>query len=222
MAEIIAFSARQASRLTGLSLRQLRYWDNTRFFRPSLAEDLPHSRFARVYAFKDIVGLRALSQMRKAHGIPLQQLRQVGSYLSRRYDEPWSRLTFYIVGKMVFYQSEEAVQSADEQHQSVMPFAMKRIESEVRLETEKMMKRCPEHVGLIERNRYIAENKPVVAGTRTTTAAIWNFHRSGYTAEHIIGEYPKLRLEDVRAAVDFEKRRQETQLTARLSRAKSA
>ena len=84
MAEIIAFSASQASRLTRLSLRQLRYWDNTRFFRPSLAEDLPHSRFARVYAFKDIVGLRALSQMRKAHGIPLQQLRQVGSYLARQ------------------------------------------------------------------------------------------------------------------------------------------
>jgi uncharacterized protein (DUF433 family) len=42
------------------------------------------------------------------------------------------------------------------------------------------------------------------------TEAIWNFHAEGYDTHAIIREYPRLAPEDVRAAIDFESRRQRT------------
>ena len=50
----------------------------------------------------------------------------------------------------------------------------------------------------------MVHNAWVVAGTRIPTDAIWNFHRAGYDATAIIKEYPRLKAEDVRAAIEFE------------------
>ncbi|MEX0683006.1 MAG: DUF433 domain-containing protein [Dehalococcoidia bacterium] len=207
MAEILAFNVHQASRLTRLSLRQLGYWDETGFFRPTLLGPGTATPFSKVYSFKDIVGLRALAQMRKEYGIPLQQLRLVGSYLGTRYDEPWSALTFYIVGRQVYYQSEAAIESADAKHQTVMPFAMNRIEAEVRHETDSLLKRRPSDYGRIERNRNIAQNRPVLRGTRTPTAAISSLHARGIRQDRILQEYPRLTVKDVRAAIAYEAKR---------------
>ena len=57
---LLGFSADQASRLTGLSSRQLRYWDETEFFSPAFREEIERAPWWRVYSFRDIVGLRAL------------------------------------------------------------------------------------------------------------------------------------------------------------------
>jgi len=55
---ILAFSADDVCRVTGLSQRQLAYWDKTGFFAPEFAS--PKERpFARVYSFRDVVGLRS-------------------------------------------------------------------------------------------------------------------------------------------------------------------
>ena len=62
---IRAFSADHAVRLTGLSMRQLRYWDDTGFFRHRYASEDRRSPYGRVYSFRDIVGLRTLSVLRK-------------------------------------------------------------------------------------------------------------------------------------------------------------
>jgi hypothetical protein len=39
MAELLAFTADHVARLTGLSNRQLRYWDDTGFFAPALLDE---------------------------------------------------------------------------------------------------------------------------------------------------------------------------------------
>lgn len=204
MAEILAFSAWQVCRLTGITARQLSYWDSTDFFSPTYAEDSRRSPFARVYSFRDVVGLRALAQMRKRHRIPLQHLRQVGAYLTERYDEPWSRLTFYIVERRVFYEERQAVRSADQRGQSVLPFAMRRVLGEVQRETDRMQARSSGDIGRITRNRYVAENRSVLAGTRVPTGAISNFHQAGYADDQILREYPRLTKDDIHAAIEFE------------------
>lgn len=204
--EILALSAPQVCKLTGLSLHQLSYWDRTGFFSPAYASDR-RSPVSRVYSFRDVVGLRALADMRKQHHIPLQTLRQVGKFLSDHYDEPWSRLTFYIVGKQVYYSPGEAqrVRSADKRAQTVLPFAMSRVEHQIREAIATMRARSPAEIGHTMQNRYVAENKRVLAGTRTPTSAIWDFHEAGYSDEQILREYPRLKKQDIRAAVEAER-----------------
>jgi uncharacterized protein (DUF433 family) len=76
--------------------------------------------------------------------------------------------------------------------------------SDVARDAEKLRERAPERVGKIERNRYVAHNAFVVAGTRISTAAIKRFHEAGYNTAQIIREYPDLTPEDIAAALAHE------------------
>jgi uncharacterized protein (DUF433 family) len=207
MTEVLAFSPEQVCRLTGLTDRQLRYWEDTGFLAPAFRDEVRRSPYARVYSFRDVVALRALAMLRNTHRIPLQQLRKVGKELRKRYDEPWSALTFYLVGKQVFYQEGEAIKRADETGQAVMPFELTRVERDVQAALKRLRERAPEQIGRIDRNRYIADDQYTIAGTRIPTQAIWEFHAAGYSDQEIRRQYPHLAPEDVRAAIDFERER---------------
>jgi hypothetical protein len=73
--------------------------------------------------------------------------------------------------------------------------------------SEKLRERRHDEIGKLARNRYVVRNAWVVAGTRIPTAAIWNFHEAGYSPGDIIAEYPRLTLEDISAAIEFESKR---------------
>lgn len=88
MAELAAFTAEHVCRLTGLSSRQLRYWDRTDFFSPTLLDDHRRRAFGRIYSFRDVVGLGTTSILRNIHRVPLQELRRVGAWLKERHDAP--------------------------------------------------------------------------------------------------------------------------------------
>jgi uncharacterized protein (DUF433 family) len=208
--EVFAFSAEQVRRLTGLTHRQLRYWDDTDFFSPAFRDDARHTPFARVYSYRDVVGLRAIAELRKAFKVPLQHLRKVGMYLSEHYDEPWARLTFYVVGKTVYYQEERsaAIASAAGAGQQVMEFALERVEGDLARAIERARSRDADQIGRVIKQRYVAQNRPVLAGTRVPTEAIWEFHFANYPTGAILREYPQLRPADVDAAIAFERKRQ--------------
>jgi len=61
--------------------------------------------------------------------------------------------------------------------------------------------------GRVAKTRNVMANKPVIAGTRIRTEAIWNFHQEGYSVKEILDQYPSLTEDDVRAAVEFERKR---------------
>ncbi|HEY8686270.1 MAG TPA: DUF433 domain-containing protein [Chloroflexota bacterium] len=206
MSELLAFSADQVRRLTGLSERQLRYWDNTGFFSPALGETAARARFARAYSFRDLVGLRAIAEMRNTYHIPLQELRKVGATLCEPFAAPWSDLTFYIVGHSVFYQEDKdaAIKRARPGHQQVMPFELTRIVGDVRRAIDRLRQRSKEQIGHVSRHRDIAGNQPVLDGTRIPTRAIWEFHAAGYARRSIRREYPQLTAEDIDAAIAYE------------------
>ena len=65
-------TAENVCRLTGLSARQLAYWDATDFFSPELLDE----------------------HRRRAYRIPLQELRRVGEWLQSHHASPWSSLRF--------------------------------------------------------------------------------------------------------------------------------
>lgn len=210
MSELAAFTADHVSRLTGLSPRQVRYWDRTGFFSPTYLNEYRRRAFGRIYSFRDVVGLRTIAILRNEHGVPLQELRRVGEWLQSKHDTPWSSLNFALKGrKVVFFDptSGEAVEPRGA-GQEVMAIALEPIANEMRTASERLRERKKEQVGKLARNRYVVHNAWVVAGTRIPTSAIWNYHEAGYSARDIIKEYPRLTREDIRAAVEFESRRQ--------------
>jgi uncharacterized protein (DUF433 family) len=206
MTEILAFTADNVCRLTGLSSRQLRYWDATDFFSPELLDDYGGRAFGRIYSFRDVVGLRTIAMLRNQHRIPLQELRKVGEWLSKHHDSPWSSLRFALAGRKVVFADPKTQRYLEPKGagQSVIEIGLAFIADDMRKAAEKLRERRLEQSGKITRNRYVVHNAWVIAGTRIPTQAIWNFHKAGYATAKIVEEYPRLTPADVQAAIDFE------------------
>jgi hypothetical protein len=60
---IAAFTEEQVERLTGVTVRQLRTWDRTKFFAPSLAYEDRSRPYARLYSFRDLACLKVLNAL---------------------------------------------------------------------------------------------------------------------------------------------------------------
>jgi uncharacterized protein (DUF433 family) len=210
MAELAAFTADHVCRLTGLSARQLSYWDRTGFFPPTLLHEYSRRAFGRIYSFRDVVGLRTVAILRNTYRVPLQELRRVGAWLHAKHDTPWSSLRFALTGhKVVFYDpgSGAAVEPRGA-GQEVLPIVLEPIANEMRQASERLRDRGRNEIGKLSRNRYVVHNAWVVKGTRIPTTAIWHFHEAGYSTAQIIKEYPRLKPADIRVAIKFEKLRQ--------------
>lgn len=196
-------------RLTGLSARQLGYWDKTGFFSPTILDEFRQRAFGRIYSFRDVVGLRTVAVLRKQHSMPLQELGRVGAWLKEKHDAPWSSLRFFLQGNRVLFEDPAtgAVTEPRGVGQAVLNIALEPIASEMRQAAARLTARREDQLGQVVRNRYVVHNAWVVAGTRIPTSAIWNFHEAGYTTQDIIREYPRLTAEDVGAAIEFEAKR---------------
>jgi uncharacterized protein (DUF433 family) len=203
--EMLGFTAEHVVRLTGLSKRQLSYWDRTKFFSPGYS--MPGPWYGRVYTFRDLVGLRVISVLR--HRLPLQELRRVGKWLGARFDSPWSTLRFGIAGtKVVFFDPISGSATETFGHGQTV-FDVEEVASEMNAAAQSLRDRS-DKVGRIEKRRLVASSAWVVAGTRVHTEAIWNFHEAGYAKDAILKEYPHLRPEDVDAAIKHERKQRKT------------
>jgi len=208
---MLAFSAEDVYRVTGLTQRQLAYWDKTVFFAPEHAD--PERRaFTRVYSFRDIVGLRTISKL-LGEGIPTAELRKLGRWLAERAEEwsetPWASLTFYVGGRHVYFDDprRQVRRAGVPPEQTAMPVEMKKIVHEVRQEVGRLRERTREEIGRVSQRRNVVHNAAVVAGTRVPTAAVWEFRQAGYETDAIIREYPRLTPKDIEAAIEFEEER---------------
>jgi uncharacterized protein (DUF433 family) len=210
MSEILAFTAENVCRLTGLSARQLSYWDATDFFSPELLDEYRRRAFGRIYSFRDVVGLRTIAVLRNEHRIPLQELRRVGEWLLSHHATPWSSLRFALSNRKVVFRdpSTETFIEAKGEGQSIIEIDLEPIANDMRTAATRLRERREDQIGTVVRNRFVVHNAWVVGGTRIPTLAIWNFHQAGYTAQDIIKEYPRLTPGDVSAAIEFEANRQ--------------
>jgi uncharacterized protein (DUF433 family) len=209
MTEILAFTAENVCRLTGLSARQLAYWDATDFFSPELLDEHRRRAFGRIYSFRDVVGLRAIAVLRNEYRIPLQELRRVGEWLLGHHASPWSSLRFALSNRKVVFRDPETQKfvEAKGEGQSIIEIDLEPIANDMRTAASRLRDRRDDQIGTVVRNRYVVHNAWVVGGTRIPTLAIWNFHKAGYRPEDIVREYPRLTLGDVSAAIEFEANR---------------
>ena len=206
MASLIrAFSAFHVCRLTGLSLRQLSYWDNTDFFAPYYASENRRSPFSRVYSFEDLVGLRVIAILRNDRRIPLQKLRRIAEQLANYHARPWSGLILYVVGKEVFFKEPESNQIRKVgSPQYTFTIALDAITTDMQSKADALRVRRADQIGQVERHRNVVHNAWTVAGTRIPTKTIWRYHQAGYDAASIIRDYPQLTMSDVTAAISHE------------------
>jgi len=198
---IAAFSAEQVVKITGLTLRQLAYWDKTGFFAPQYASDnrrLPHSR---IYSFSDLVGLRTLSILRNGYGVSFRELKQVAARLSQQVSHPWSQIKFGVWNKRVQWIEPDTGLPAGVSDGQYLMVEMFDILTAMRDEVTRARTRSPEELGQVSRRRFVAGNQPVAAGTRIPVQAIVRFAEAGYSLAEILAEYPSLTERDVEAAL---------------------
>lgn len=195
-----AFGEEHVERLTGLTRRQLRYWDKTGFFKPSYEVS-----GVRVYTFRDLVALRTLGLLRREHGVSLQHLREVAERLSHLHPDLWRQKTLYVLdNRVVFDDDSSGLRLEPASGQIVADVPLRRVMGDVENAARALRDRPPEQIGKVERHRSIAHNAWIVAGTRIPTRAVKRFHDAGYSIEAIIREYPSLTEADVRAALAHE------------------
>jgi len=201
------FSAREVSALTGLSLYRLRRWSQSGIFRPGnrrFDQDAP----VALYDFRDLVGLRALSRF--SARLPIERLLEIGGYLSRYADRPWSQLKFHVSGTEVMFIHPDGKLTSTwppGQLANAEWVNLSDVAEQAKRDALKLRQRAPGILGTVVSAKNIQGNQPTIAGTRIPTEAIWSFHRGGYDIPKILAEYPSLTAEDVKAAIEFEVKR---------------
>jgi uncharacterized protein (DUF433 family) len=195
------FSEEQASRISGVSIYQLRQWDKDGFFPAAFPAGRSHVPFGRLYSFRDLVSLQVLNDLRNNKKIPLRHLKEVAAKLSKFGDQKWSGTTLYVLGKRVVLEDpdtklrEEIVSG---QHVLNIPLRVVIKSTRNRIKELSGLDRSPGH---FTRGRFVAHNELVFSGTRIPVATVIEFHEAGYTSAKILKEFPDLTKADVEAAI---------------------
>jgi uncharacterized protein (DUF433 family) len=205
---ILAFTGQQVERLTGLTQRQLRYWETSGVFRATYVDERPHRPYRRIYSYRDLVSLRALALFRNRFRISLEELRRVGTYLAQFDEAPWASLQIRVTNDrhLVFRDPASGEWASGSRFgQGVMEtILLEDVHRDTLPLQQQLRERNPADVGKITRHRHIAHNAWIIAGTRVPTRAIWSFHEAGYTPEEILRQYPHVTLIDILKAIEHE------------------
>ena len=114
-----AFTAEKVSKLTGLTKRQLQYWDERRFLSPSVSSRGGRGRI-RLYNFRDLVSLRAAAELRR-DGISLQLIRKVVKHLQELdYREPLAELRCWSAEGRLYFAEADTVREGRRPDQTVV------------------------------------------------------------------------------------------------------
>jgi uncharacterized protein (DUF433 family) len=200
-AVISAFSAEQVTKITGLTSRQLSYWDGLGFFKPEFSEVFGQGRSTRFYSFTDVVGLRVLSVLRNQHRISRQKLHKIAETLHRHSKRPWSDLKLMVCnGEVVFINPQTNQGEGAITGQYVMVPIIDHIKH-VKNAAAQLSQRTKDQIGQFAQHKRVAHNQRVLAGTRVPVRAIKRFLAAGYSPEDILIEYPSITRRDVEAVM---------------------
>lgn len=97
------FNTKLACKLTGISQRQIDYWDKTHLVKPSTREASGYGS-VRLYSFIDLVQLKVV-RILKDQGVSLQKVRKSITYLKKSFPEikkPLAEMKLITDGKTIF------------------------------------------------------------------------------------------------------------------------
>ena len=194
---VLALSADHIVRLSGLTHRQLAYWDSIGFFKPEYAAENRRAPNSRIYSFQDAVGLRTISVLLNGYGVSLPHLKDVAAKLTAYTTRPWSQLKLRVWNRRVQIEEPEtgAIRDALQGQYVLLPIidVIHQVEEGI----EQLKTRDPLTIGKIERNRYISHNKPVISGTRVPVETIFEYIEDGYSVDDILTNFPSLTPTDI-------------------------
>ncbi len=195
-----AFSEAQASLISGLSMYQLRQWQDWGLFEPGFTPAKKGTPYGRLYSFRDLVTLQILNDLRNNKKIPLNHLREVSRKLAHLGEERWIATTLYVLGKRVVFENPASNQREEiVSGQRVFDIPLRVVARNTRAKIRALNDRSGQE-GQIEKRRFVSGNRRVFAGTRVPVKAVIDFLRAGYTPAQILKEYPELTAKDVRSA----------------------
>jgi DNA-binding transcriptional MerR regulator len=196
----LALSDKRAARLAGVTVRQLRYWEEISLIRPSIRRQLSPRKIVRLYQFKDVLELLVVATLRVERDMSLQHIRRVVGHLrDRGYEQPLCELVFATFGGNIYFQHPGGEWEGDVRPDQIV------IEQVLRLDRlltriREAMRRRDEDVGKVEKRRGVQGSRPIFAGTRVTVGAVQAYLSAGYSTAAILEEYPSLTHADVEAA----------------------
>jgi uncharacterized protein (DUF433 family) len=199
----LAFTAREAQGVTGLSNRRLQYWDEIDFIRPSVAARQGRG-WPRLYSFRDLIQLRIAAQLRGQ--LSLQALQRLKAALD--VDAPFAELRFAVLGgnEVVYLGPTGQAEAVMTPGQIVLTFDVPLQEIRADLQGRVRELRTRHHVGEVSRTRCVMGSKPVMRGTRITPASIVRMLADGWTEDRVLDEFPDLVPADIAAAVAFKQK----------------
>jgi predicted RNase H-like HicB family nuclease len=121
----MSYNTKTIARLTGLTLRQIDYWDRTHFIKPSVREASGYGT-GRLYSFEDIVQLKVAKTLIDK-GVTLQKIRKAITYLKKNFPDakkPLAELRFLTDGETIFVLADKKEKILDALARGQMVFAL--------------------------------------------------------------------------------------------------
>jgi DNA-binding transcriptional MerR regulator len=117
------FTALQASRFTGSTGNQLRYWDKIGLVKPGVQATGGRPGVRRLYSFRDLVSLKVVQSLLDG-GMSLQRVRRAYEYLrsNAHLDEELSSVKLITDGKSIFKITKDDGEILDMLRQGQMAF----------------------------------------------------------------------------------------------------
>lgn len=197
------YTDEQAARLAKVSVTQVRYWDRTGFFQPSIAFEDRKVAFSRIYSFEDVVALRVLGLLRNSFDVPLQHLRRVRDKF-RLPQSVWADEEIFVHAKRVYFRNERgSFTNADTDEDTLPEIPLPQVICEIENEAAQMGIRNPDGIASRTRRANVARRAEVFEGTRIPIDMVKEYMEAGLGVADILSDYPALTEEDISAAVKW-------------------
>lgn len=198
MGDVLAIPDKRAAKLARITMRQLRYWEQTGLIVPSIKRQISPHNTVRLYSYQDLLSLLVAAALRDR--VSLQLIRRVVAQLEDRgFADPLRELRFATHGRDVYFQYPDGSWSGHPDPDQVIFQQVIALDA-LRERIPTATKRRPNEAGKVVSHRGVLGGKPIFAGTRIPVATIQRYLQAGYGTDAIIDEYPSLTPADIDVA----------------------
>jgi DNA-binding transcriptional MerR regulator len=198
--ELIAFPDTRAARLARVSMRRLRYWEETHLVRPSINRQLSPRNTVRLYSFQDLLSLLVVAELRTERDMSLQHIRRVVQHLrARGYEAPLRELKFATLGREgreIYFQHPDGSWEGDLRPDQIVLEKVLRLDR-LRARINEAVRRPAKDAGRVVTLRGVHASAPVFAGTRIRVSTVQEYLEHGYGTDAILEAFPDLKAADV-------------------------